>query len=266
MSRVAREVGAFVLKQGQAGVFALFIFAMLGISYYVPGIPRYDFMLITCVVMQVFMVLSKLETKNELIAICAFHGVGLMLELYKVSRGSWSYPEFAFTKISGVPLYSGFMYASVASYIMQAFRLFELEFQRMPKKSWALLGVGLIYLNFFTAKTFGDNRILIIFALVLLFLPRTVRFTAHEKRLSMPMVVVFGALGCVVWMGENLATYFGAWLYPHQLHGWELVEATKIVSWSMMVMVAFVIIWTWKERRDLVVANSNLNLQKSPSQ
>lgn len=43
-----------------------------------------------------------------------FHLIGLALEIFKVHMGSWSYPEEGYVKIFGVPLYSGFMYASVA--------------------------------------------------------------------------------------------------------------------------------------------------------
>lgn len=243
-----REFGAFFIKQVQASVFALFIFAMLAVSHFVPFVPRYDFMLITCLAMQGYMLWSKMETKKEFVAVCAFHAIGLMLELYKVSRGSWSYPEFAYTKISGVPLYSGFMYASIASYVFQAYRVLDLEFLKMPKKALAMVGVVLIYVNFFTARTFGDNRIWIILALLILFLPGQAHFTCIEKRRKMPMPIAFALIGFFVWIGENLSTYLGAWLYPHQLNGWEMVEASKIVSWGMMVMVAFVLIWTWKER------------------
>lgn len=243
-----REFWSFFLKQIQASVFALFIFVMLVISHYQPFLPRYDFLLVACLAMQVVMLWSKLETKKELVAVCAFHAIGLMLELYKVSRGSWSYPEPAYTKISGVPLYSGFMYASVASYVFQAYRVFNLEFKRMPTKWLALTGVLLIYLNFFTAKTFGDNRLWIIVILFALFIPSQAHFTCKDKRFQMPLALSFGLIGFFVWIGENISTYLGAWLYPHQLDGWEMVGATKIVSWSMMVMVAFVLIWTWKER------------------
>lgn len=242
-----REFGAFAWKQVQASVFAIFVFGMLAVSHWQHVLPRYDFMLVSCLAMQVFMVWSKLETKKELVAVTAFHAIGLILELYKVNRGSWSYPEFAYTKIANVPLYSGFMYASVASYVFQAYRVFGLEFTRMPKKAWVLVGVALIYLNFFTARTFGDNRIWIILSLLALFLPSQAHFTCQTKRFRMPLALSFGLIGFFVWVGENLCTYLGAWLYPHQLDGWEMVGAGKIVSWSMMVMVAFALIWTWKE-------------------
>jgi uncharacterized membrane protein YoaT (DUF817 family) len=72
------------------------------------------------------------------------------MELFKVSIGSWSYPEFAYTKLAGVPLYSGFMYSSVASYLCQAWRRFDLQMINWPSH-WPVRIVGvLIYINFFT--------------------------------------------------------------------------------------------------------------------
>src|SRR3712207_8701203 len=45
---------------------------------------------------------------------------------------SWSYPEQGFFEVFGVPLYSGFMYASVASYMCQAWRLLDLDLKNYP--------------------------------------------------------------------------------------------------------------------------------------
>src|SRR5262249_11577376 len=65
---------------------------------------------------------------------CLFHLLGFALEVFKTSSGiqSWSYPDFAYTKLFGVPLFSGFMYAAVGSYIIQAWRLFDLRIRHHP--------------------------------------------------------------------------------------------------------------------------------------
>ena len=55
-----------------------------------------------------------LETKKEVGVICFFHLLGVSMEIFKVSHGAWTYPDDGFSKVMGVPLYSGFMYASVA--------------------------------------------------------------------------------------------------------------------------------------------------------
>src|SRR6266498_4141225 len=83
------------------------------------------------------------ETWREVAVIFGFHLVGLGLELFKVRIGSWQYPGDAVTKIGGVPLFAGFMYAAVGSYICQAWRRFDLRVSgyRMPLAlSFALIG------------------------------------------------------------------------------------------------------------------------------
>jgi uncharacterized membrane protein YoaT (DUF817 family) len=240
------EFGHFILKQFRCSVFAWFIFAMLGVSYLFPWIPRYDFMLLTCLAMQIYMLKSGMESKQELLIISGFHLVGLILELYKVNHGSWVYPEFAVTKLKGVPLYSGFMYASVASYILRATKIFALEFKKMPKVYWASICVFLVYLNFFAAKIFGDQRLLITLVLASLFLPAQVQFVCSKRKYTMPLTVSFVLIGSCIYAGENIATYLGAWAYPHQLDGWKFVYPVKLISWILMTTVGFVMLWAFK--------------------
>lgn len=71
------------------------------------GVPRYDVLLLVALAIQVWMVRTKLETVDELKAITIFHVVGFALEVFKTSSGikSWSYPDFAYTKLFGVPCF-----------------------------------------------------------------------------------------------------------------------------------------------------------------
>src|SRR5579859_7646795 len=59
-------------------------------------------------------------------------------------------PDKAYTKLFGVPLFSGFMYAAVGSYVIQAWRLFELRVRHHPPYWMAWLIALAIYANFFT--------------------------------------------------------------------------------------------------------------------
>ena len=79
----------------------------------------YDALLIYMIVVQVVFVVLRLETWRELCVICAFHLIGLALEVFKVHVGSWSYPDTRTVRIARVPMFSRFMYASVGSYICQ---------------------------------------------------------------------------------------------------------------------------------------------------
>lgn len=75
-------------------------FASLAITQVIPlpFLPRYDWLLIICLLMQWVMVRSGLETRDELKVITLFHLIGLALEIFKTHMGSWSYPEEGFSK------------------------------------------------------------------------------------------------------------------------------------------------------------------------
>ena len=60
-------------------------------------------------------------------------------------------------KIGNVPLFSGFMYAAVGSYICQAFRRLDLRVDRFPWVPAVLLAVA-AYANFFTHHYLPDVR------------------------------------------------------------------------------------------------------------
>ena len=243
MPQCLRELGVFFWRQIQASVFPLFLFATMAFTEFTTlGLPRYDLLLILSLAMQVFMVRSGLETLNELKMVTAFHLLGLGLELYKVSHGSWSYPDAGF-KIGGVPLYSGFMYASVASYMMQGWRRFELELVAWPNPRWLFLTAIAIYLNFFLAKTFGDVRWWILAVVLAVFFKAKVLYTTFPGlRREMPILLAFGLIGLFVWFAEHLCTWLHAWEYPYQHGSWTFVDVGKLSSWLMMVIISFVVV------------------------
>ena len=95
------------------------------------------------------MLAFKLETWEEAKVIVIFHVVGTAMEVFKTSVGSWIYPEVSILRIGGVPLFTGFMYAAIGSYIARAWRLFDFRFTHHPPL-WALVLLALaIYVNFF---------------------------------------------------------------------------------------------------------------------
>jgi uncharacterized membrane protein YoaT (DUF817 family) len=225
-------------------VFPLGVFFTLWLTriVHVPGVPRYDLILLICLAMQWAMVRFGLETKDELKVICVFHVIGLAMELYKTSIGSWAYPEAAYTKLGAVPLYSGFMYASVASYMCQGWRRFDLRLTRMPP-NWLMVALAAaVYVNFFTNHFLIDVRWLLGAAVFAVFWPTRVHFSVADSRLRMPMALAFVLIGFFVWVAENIGTYLGGWQYPHQADGWDFVQVQKISSWSLLVIVSFVLV------------------------
>lgn len=242
--RLSIDLCHFTYHQALACLFPVFIFGMLGLSQVVsiPFLARYDLLLISCLIMQAVMVYSGLETKDELKVITVFHLIGLALEIYKVHMGSWSYPEEGWSKVLGVPLYSGFMYASVASYMCQAWRRLDLKIEQWPAAFLTIpLGVA-IYLNFFTHHYIMDIRWYLTLIIFLVFFRTMVRFTVNGHSYKMPLAASFLLIGFFIWLAENIATFLGAWTYPNQQDGWSIVHVSKFSSWFLLVIVSFMIV------------------------
>lgn len=241
-----RECWGFTYKEARACTFAglFFLSVLLVPRTGILGMPRYDVLLLIALSIQAWMLWTGQETKDELKAITLFHVLGFALEVFKTSSGikSWSYPDFAYTKVLGVPLFSGFMYAAVGSYIIQAWRLLSLRVERHPPHWMAgLVAIG-IYLNFFTHHFIGDYRWYLAAVALGLFARTTVVFRPDEQDRRMPLLLGFVLVGFFIWLAENIATFFGLWRYPHQLGAWATVHVAKWSAWSLLVIMSFAIV------------------------
>jgi uncharacterized membrane protein YoaT (DUF817 family) len=156
--------------------------------------------------------------------------------------GSWAYPEPAWTKVGGVPLYSGFMYASVASYLCQAWRRLDVRLDNWPRLGVTAPLAAVVYANFFTHHFLPDARWLLIGVIFFAFRRTRVRYAVRGRTYQMPLALAFALIGFFVYVAENIATFFGAWQYPNQQGGWTLVHAAKISSWALLVIVSFLIV------------------------
>ncbi len=241
-----KEFLVFGAKQAKACVFAGSFFLVLAASNVIPlfGLPRYDFLFIAALLIQLVLVISKLETKEELGMIMMFHVIGFCLELFKTSSaiGSWSYPEAAFFKVAGVPLYSGFMYSAVGSYVGQAWKIFKLAVTEYPSYWLSLPLAAALYANFFTHHFILDLRWLLIVLVVLVFAKTKVSFIVTERRRTMHLVTSFALIAFFIWIAENISTYLGAWVYPYQKLGWQAVDLGKISSWFMLVIISIILV------------------------
>jgi len=240
----------FGVKEARACLFVGLFFAAI---FLMPraglwGVPRYDLLLVVAIAIQLWMVKVKLETWDELKAVCLFHVVGFALEAFKVSGSvqSWSYPDFGYTKVFGVPLFSGFMYAAVGSYIVQAWRLLDLRIRHHPPYWMATTIAVLIYVNFFTHHYIGDYRWYLAACALGLYSRTTVVFRPLDRDRRMPLMLGFVLTGFFIWMAENIGTFWGVWRYPNQLGAWSVVHISKWSSWSLLVIMTFTIVASLK--------------------
>jgi uncharacterized membrane protein YoaT (DUF817 family) len=256
LRRAVMELWYFGLKQARACLFAgLFFAAVFAVPRAgVAGIPRYDLLLLIALAIQVWMIRAKLESWDEVKAITLFHVLGFALEVFKTSAGirSWSYPDFAYTKVFGVPLFSGFMYAAVGSYIIQAWRIFDLRVRHHPPYWMAALLAAAIYANFFTHHYVPDVRWYLAACALGLYARTSVSFRPLDRDRTMPLLVSFLLIGFFVWLAENVSTFFGVWRYPDQLGAWTAVHVGKWSSWSLLVVMTFTIVANLKHIKERV--------------
>ncbi|SOC19594.1 uncharacterized membrane protein YoaT [Ureibacillus xyleni] len=247
--RALKQLVSFGSQQALSCLFPVVIFASLAITQMIPlpFLPRYDWLLIIFLIMQWWMVHSGIETRDELKVITLFHLIGLALEMFKVHMGSWSYPEEGYSKIFGVPLYSGFMYASVASYLCQAWRRIHVELFYWPSFFLVVPLAAAIYLNFFTHHFWVDIRWWLSGLVIIVFWKSYVTYKVNGTIYRMPLVLSFILIGFFIWIAENIATFFGAWQYPNQTDAWSLVHLGKVSSWLLLVIVSFLIVATLKQ-------------------
>src|SRR5436190_3538323 len=140
----AYEFLLFGLKQAWACLFGGAMLALIiGTHFLWPAqapLARYDLLVVGAVTLQVMLLATRLERWDEAVVILIFHVVGTLMEIFKTAHGSWIYPEPSVLRIGGVPMFSGFMYGAIGSYIARIMRLFETRFIRWPPHwaAWAL--------------------------------------------------------------------------------------------------------------------------------
>jgi uncharacterized membrane protein YoaT (DUF817 family) len=236
----------FGFKQAWACLFGALMLALLIAThlFYPAGawLPRYDFLTLAAVAIQLGLLRFRLETWDEAIVILAFHVAGTAMEVFKTYMGSWAYPEPSYLHIAGVPLFSGFMYASVGSYIARIWRIFEIRFSHYPPLWATWLLAAAIYLNFFAHHWLPDARLPLIAATALLYWRTLFWFRPFRAYRPMPALLGFLLVALFIWAAENIGTLSHAWLYPHQRHGWTLVPASKLVAWSLLMIISVVLV------------------------
>ncbi|MBH5322641.1 DUF817 domain-containing protein [Aurantiacibacter sediminis] len=240
------EFFLFGFKQAWACLFGGLMLALLMATHlFYPddaALHRYDFLTLAALAIQIAMLVFRLETWDEAKVILAFHVVGTVMEIFKTAVGSWVYPEEAFLRIGGVPLFSGFMYAAVGSYIARVWRIFDFRYTHYPSKWLSWLTAIAIYLNFFAHHYLPDVRYFLFGAITLLFWRTRVYFTPWRTPRWMPLLIGWLLVALFIWFAENIATFANAWAYPDQEEGWQMVSLAKLGSWYLLMYISFVLV------------------------
>lgn len=247
------EFVVFVLKQAWACIFGAAILSLIiATALWYPdaaSLARNDFLVLGAVAIQLLMLVFRLETAREAAVIVLFHVVGTGMEIFKTGVGSWVYEGEGFLHIAGVPLYSGFMYAAIGSYMVRVYRLFDLRFDRYPRRWITAILAALIYINFFSHHYIPDFRWALFIAVFVVFGFCTMHVRIYRATIQMPLLLSFFGVAFFIWIAENIGTWANAWQYPSQVDGWELVSIAKLGSWFLLMIISVVLVaWVYPPR------------------
>jgi uncharacterized membrane protein YoaT (DUF817 family) len=241
-----QEFCLFGIKQAWACLFGGLLLALIIATklWWPPdaALARYDFLLIAAISIQLAFLLTRMETLDEAKVILIFHVVGTAMEIFKTGAGSWQYPEDSLIRIGGVPLFSGFMYSAVGSYLSRAWRLFDLRFSGYPVTHWPVALCLAAYINFFAHHYIWDLRNALFVLILVVFSGTRVHFATDHRHRSMPLILGFALVTSFIWLAENLGTLGQIWVYPYQEQTWQMVSAAKYGSWFLLMLVSFVLV------------------------
>ncbi len=242
----AYEFFLFGFKQAWACLFGgLMLALLLGTHLFYPDdamLARYDFLTLAALGIQLALLALRLETLDEARVILAFHVVGTVMELFKTAVGSWVYPEASLLRVGGVPLFSGFMYAAVGSYIARVWRIFDFRFVCYPPAWTTYALAAAIYVNFFAHHWLPDIRIALFALIALMFWRTRIYFTNWRIPRWMPLLIGWLLVALFIWFAENIATFARAWTYPDQADGWRPVSPAKLGAWYLLMYISFVLV------------------------
>ncbi len=240
------EFMLFGFKQAWACLFGASMLALLLATHFLypenAALARYDFLTLAALAIQAAMLAFRLETWDEAKVILIFHVVGTVMELFKTAAGSWIYPEPSVLRIGAVPLFSGFMYAAVGSYIARVWRIFDFRYSHYPPRWTTYMLAAAIYVNFFAHHWLPDVRIVLFAATALLFRRTRIWFRNWRAHRWMPLLAGFFLVALFIWGAENIGTFARAWTYPGPEDGWEPVSLAKLGSWFLLMLISFVLV------------------------
>ena len=254
--RLFASVGQLAWLSVSAAVFAILLLAAFVITYQlhwpILGLYRYDALLVYALLIQWILVYYKLETPREVVVIAIFHLMAMLMELFLTSPsiGSWHYGEPGVMRIANVPLFAGFMYSAVGSFLARGLRLLDISFSNLPAM-WLLAILALLsYANFFVQHFWLDSRNVLFAFSVLLFFRTRMQLQLNQQRVQVYFLPVLLFLAGLVWLAENIATYNNIWRYPSQVVNWHMVGLGKLGSWYLLLTLSLVLVLAVMGKRD----------------
>lgn len=247
----------FGTKAASAALFGLLLLIAFAVTapmgsqeYY--GFFRYDYLLFYALSIQVCLIYLKLESWAEAKVIALFHIMAMGMEIFLThpAIASWQYPQPAVFKLLTVPLFAGFMYSAVGSFFARSLRLYKVSFENLPRFTNMLCLAVLSYLNFMTKFFIPDYRLVLFAWSIIIFWKTKLYFQLSDSRFKVPMLPILLLLAFLIWIAENISTFYKIWLYPSQVDAWHMVGWGKLGSWYLLLLLSLVLVLKILGKRD----------------
>ncbi|MFW1939749.1 DUF817 family protein [Acinetobacter junii] len=247
----------FGTKAASAALFGLLLLIAFAVTapmgsqeYY--GIFRYDYLFFYALSIQVCLIYLKLESWAEAKVIALFHIMAMGMEIFLThpAIASWQYPQPAVFKLLTVPLFAGFMYSAVGSFFARSLRLYKVSFENLPRFTNMLCLAVLSYLNFMTKFFIPDYRLVLFAWSIIIFWKTKLYFQLSDSRFKVPMLPILLLLAFLIWIAENISTFYKIWLYPSQVDAWHMVGWGKLGSWYLLLLLSLVLVLKILGKRD----------------
>ena len=244
----------FGTKAASAALFGLLLLIAFAVTapmgsqeYY--GFFRYDYLLFYALSIQVCLIYLKLESWAEAKVIALFHIMAMGMEIFLThpAIASWQYPQPAVFKLLTVPLFAGFMYSAVGSFFARSLRLYKVSFENLPRFANMLCLAVLSYLNFMTKFFIPDYRLVLFAWSIIIFWKTKLYFQLSDSRFKVPMLPILLLLAFLIWIAENISTFYKIWLYPSQVDAWHMVGWGKLGSWYLLLLLSLRLCYILKE-------------------
>ena len=247
--KILQSCFEFSYKAASAALFGILLLlafvvtASMG-SHEFYGFFRYDYLLFYALIIQVCLLYLKLESWAEAKVIALFHLLAMGMEIFLThpNIASWQYPQPAVFKILTVPLFAGFMYSAVGSFFARSLRLYRVSFEHLPRFSHMLWLALLSYINFMSKFFVPDIRLGLFLWSILIFWKTKIRFELQHHSIQLPMLPILLILAFIIWIAENISTFYQIWLYPSQVDAWHMVGWGKLGSWYLLLLLSLVLV------------------------
>lgn len=249
MISVFKSCFEFSYKATSAALFGILLLVAFVVTsfmgsqeYY--GFFRYDYLLFYALIIQVCLLYLKLESWAEAKVIALFHLMAMVMEIFLTHPqiASWQYPQPAVFKILTVPLFAGFMYSAIGSFFARSLRLYQVSFTKLPRFGNMLMLALLSYINFMSKFFIPDFRMFLFAWSMVIFWKTKIKFQLQQHQFQLPMLPILILLAFLIWIAENISTFYKIWLYPSQVNAWHMVGWGKLGSWYLLLLLSLVLV------------------------